>query len=763
MAKVLSYLLKQYDPKDIEVFLKAKFILITIVFVIAGVITSLVYTAYLSGFNKFAILTELGGLAVMLWALVILVKGNYNAAIHIILVSGFSTIWGVLFVKSGISILTKLDTIVFVIGLLAATPFMFSKTRKPIVFYFAANMVVLFLFCYHLHISTDLSRIEILEYLFDNLIVMSFVFLLSFNLFSIYSQGLRSLRKELEERKHTENINKTLFSIANTVNITLNLKELYQQTHHLLSHIINVDNFFIALVNETKTTLHFPYLVDTVDKDNSPIRGFDPGRSLTGLVVSEQKAILLDSEKLKALADKNCVCGTLPLIWMGVPLMIKNDVIGVIAVQSYTDPELYNEQDLKLMSSISDQIAIAIDRKRAEDELRESERKYRYLFDNAPVGMYEINFVKGRFTDVNDTFIKETGYTKKELFSLNPYDLLTAESRLQFEKRYDMLLKGQTLSTEYEYEIFAKNGQKLSVLLNSDYIYDNNQLKGARVVAHNVTERKKIQQIIMQSEKMMSIGGLAAGMAHEINNPLAGIMQNTQLIRNRLTRDMPANDNAALESGTSMNSIREFIQKRKILSSLDSIFNAGSHAAKIVDNMLSFAKKGDALRAKHNLAQLVEKTLELAHNDYDLKNNFNFRQIDIIKAFDPHIPDVPCEESKIMQVFFNIIKNASDFMSETKEIKQPTLIFRLRKLEEMVQIEIQDNGPGMDESVRKRVFEPFFTTKGIKKGTGLGLSLSYFIIVEDHNGEMAVESGLGQGCKFIIRLPLSENKNHRRA
>jgi len=271
---------------------------------------------------------------------------------------------------------------------------------------------------------------------------------------------------------------------------------------------------------------------------------------------------------------------------------------------------------------------------------------------------------------------------------------------------------------------------------------------------HDVSEKIRMQEMMMQSEKMLSVGGLAAGMAHEINNPLAGIMQNTQLIKNRLTSSIPANEKVAMESKTSMESIQSYVVNRKILRSLGNILDAGSNAAKIVDNMLSFAKKGNSSKAIYNIRKLLEKTLELAKNDYDLKKKYDFKQIRIVKEFDSDIPNVPCEESKIMQVFYNIIKNATEAMYTGEgKIKNSSLTFRTRNLKKMVQIEIEDNGPGMDEPIRKRVFEPFFTTKDVNKGTGLGLSLSYFIIVEDHDGEMEVESTIGKGTKFIIKLP----------
>lgn len=757
MNKVLSYLLKKYDPGDTEIFLKAKFILITTLLVMLAVLAIILYTQYLAGPSSSIVIIEIIGFAIMLSALTLLVRGEYNTAIHVILVSGFATVWGILFIEHGISLFTKLDTIVFVIGLLAAMPLMFFQSRKPMVFYFVVNLVLFFLFNYYLYKNTDLSSIELLDYFFDNLVVMTFVFFISFNLFSIYKQVLFSLENELEERKYSEDINKTLFAISNAVNVTLSLEDLYKQTHDLLSEIINVNNFFIAIVSEKDQSLYFPYYVDTVDKDSLPIRKYKPGKSLTGLVVSKRKAILLNHDKLKALSNENGVCGVTPLIWMGVPLMIKDEVIGVIAVQSYTNPELYNEQDLKIMSSISDQIAIAIDRKRAEDELRESEKKYRHLFNHAPVGMYEIDFITGQFTDMNNTFIKDSGHTKKELLSINPLDLLTEESRQQFEKRYEKLLRGEKIPNEYEYDIIGKNGRKLSVILNSDYIFKNNKLMGARVVAHNVTERKKIENMIIQSEKMMSLGGLAAGMAHEINNPLAGMMQNSQLIHNRLTRNMKVNNQAAEQLGTNMNTIKQFMEKRGILKQLDSINKAGGQAAKIINNMLNFSKKSDSNKTRIRLNELIDKTIELAKHDYSLKKDYDFRQIKIIRDYHPDVPAVSCEASKIQQVLFNIMKNASEAMRENNKNEPPQITFCLRKESNIACIEIEDNGPGIDDQTQKQIFEPFFTTKSLDRGTGLGLSVSYFIIVDDHKGKMEVDSRLGQGTRFTIKLPIIQD------
>ncbi len=564
------------------------------------------------------------------------------------------------------------------------------------------------------------------------------------------------LQNQINERKHSENINKTLFAISNAVNLTLNLEDLYKQIHNLLGNVIDVTNFFIALVDNNKKILDFPYYIDTEDDDFSSISDFNPEESLSGLVVSQRKGLLLKSEQLKEIKAKKGTVGPVSQIWMGVPLVVKDEVIGLIAVQSYTDPQLYNDQDLKVLSSVSNQVAIAIDRKRAEEQLRVSEKRYRHLFDNAPVAMYEIDFVKNKFISLNRVLCTSLGYTEEEVLSMHPLKLFTKESKKRFMAGYDDLLKGKQITDNIEYEVFCKDGQKKCVVLHYDFIYENSRVHGAQVVVHDITERKKIEDMMIQSEKMMSVGGLAAGMAHEINNPLAGIMQNVQVVINRLSNSMPANDREAQNAGIPMAAIRNYMEKRKILQLLDNIHQAGCNAATIVDNMLSFARKGNASRLNYSISELIEKTIKLAQSDYDLKKKYDFKQIEIINDFHPSTPKVACEESKILQVLFNIIKNAAESMyGETGEKSAPQLIFRAFKSGNTVQIEIEDNGPGMDENVRKRIFEPFFTTKAIDKGTGLGLSLSYFIIVVDHVVELEVESLLGEGSKFIIRLPIS--------
>lgn len=292
-----------------------------------------------------------------------------------------------------------------------------------------------------------------------------------------------------------------------------------------------------------------------------------------------------------------------------------------------------------------------------------------------------------------------------------------------------------------------------------------NGVDGAVIRIDDVTEQVRQEEMLVQSEKMLSVGGLAAGMAHEINNPLAGIIQTAAVMKSRLQDlEMEANIRVANEIGIPMGNIRAFMDKRNVFSMVDSISEACQRVAKIVDNMLSFARKSDARVSIHDPVQLIDQVIELASADYDLKKQYDFKAIKIVKEYEENLPMVPCEGPKIQQVLLNILGNGAQAMHSkfTKEA-DPCFILRLSVEKEkcVLKIEIEDNGPGMDKSTQTRIFEPFFTTKPVGEGTGLGLSVSYFIITQNHGGTMDVASTPSKGSTFIICLPLAQKKRDK--
>lgn len=278
-------------------------------------------------------------------------------------------------------------------------------------------------------------------------------------------------------------------------------------------------------------------------------------------------------------------------------------------------------------------------------------------------------------------------------------------------------------------------------------------VRGAVIRIDDVTSRVRLEEMMVQTEKMLSVGGLAAGMAHEINNPLGAILQGCQNIIRRLSPDLPKNKQVAEEMGIDLQPFHEYLEVRGIMQFVSDIREAGNRAASIVADMLSFSRRSEMSFASTDLHELLDTSARLAASDYDLKKKYDFKQVEIERDYDPSLTEVNCDKTEIEQVILNLLKNAAHAMADSPSLESPRIILRTRKENNFARIEVIDNGPGMDEQTRKRIFEPFFTTKEVGLGTGLGLSVSYFIISEQHNGTMTVESSPGKGARFIIRLP----------
>jgi signal transduction histidine kinase len=228
-------------------------------------------------------------------------------------------------------------------------------------------------------------------------------------------------------------------------------------------------------------------------------------------------------------------------------------------------------------------------------------------------------------------------------------------------------------------------------------------------------QTRLVQERLLQSEKMSSVGQLVSGVAHELNNPLTGIMGFAQLL---------------------------------LLKELDeTIYSEAERASKIVQNLLTFARRRKAQKEPSNLNTLVERVLEL--RNYDLR----VRNIETEMELDPALPQTMVDANQIQQVFLNIIINAEQAMRGDGDGAEGTLRIRTSADERNVIVAFQDSGPGMSAETLRRIFDPFFTTKEAGEGTGLGLTISYGII-EDHGGRIWAESGTGRGTTFLIELPI---------
>jgi signal transduction histidine kinase len=254
---------------------------------------------------------------------------------------------------------------------------------------------------------------------------------------------------------------------------------------------------------------------------------------------------------------------------------------------------------------------------------------------------------------------------------------------------------------------------------------------------------------------MNTVAGLAAGMAHEINNPLAGMVQNAQVVLLRTQVDLSANRKAAQEQGTTMEAVRGYLEDRGILEMLEAIRSSGARAAEIIASMLRFSRRAKAELDACALDEILDQAIELASSDFDAKKQYDLKSIEVIRDYAPNLPKLLCRRIEIQQVILNLLKNAAQAMAERgQRDSPPRIVLRLRQEQESLRIEVEDNGPGMPPEIRDRAFQPFFTTKENQSGTGLGLFVSYFIITTNHGGTMTVDSVVGSGTRFKIDLPL---------
>ncbi|WP_263142585.1 ATP-binding protein [Pseudomonas alcaligenes] len=279
--------------------------------------------------------------------------------------------------------------------------------------------------------------------------------------------------------------------------------------------------------------------------------------------------------------------------------------------------------------------------------------------------------------------------------------------------------------------------------------------RGVVIRIDDITQRLSMEELMVQSEKMLSVGGLAAGMAHEINNPLGAILHNVQNIRRRLSPELEKNLEQAELTGVRLERVRSYLEAREVPRLLDGIQQAGARAAKIVSHMLSFSRMSTRQLAPCQLPVLIDQAVDIAGNDFDLTEGFDFKSIAIVRDFDPRLGPVPATANELEQVLLNLLKNAAQAIHQREDDIEGRIDLRTRLNPPWAEIQVEDNGGGMPENVRKRIFEPFFTTKEVGQGTGLGLSVSYFIVTNNHKGQMEVQSKPGQGTCFTLRLPLT--------
>ncbi|TIH14063.1 PAS domain S-box protein [Marinifilum sp. JC120] len=352
----------------------------------------------------------------------------------------------------------------------------------------------------------------------------------------------------------------------------------------------------------------------------------------------------------------------------------------------------------------------------------------------------------------NDYAHKETGRAAEDAEGNFVYEMMPELRR--FEHLISATIRGEIKGGT---EIFYMDRDGYNVFYEVVVFPFKGDESGAVIRVDDITARTRMEEVMVQTEKMMTVGGLAAGMAHEINNPLGGILQGIQNIQRRISRHLPKNRAVAEEIGIPFEAIHEYCEKRGILPKLESVKEMGERSARIVSNMLQFSRQSGGERVCSDIKQIVETAIELSFSGYDFYSKSGGGGLEIVRELDDSISCLQCSPSEIEQVLINLLKNSVQAIlsdPERKEDSVARITVRLKPDGDFVRIEIEDNGPGMDAETRKKALEPFFTTKAAGEGTGLGLFVSYFIITQKHGGTFDIDTSPGEGMKVIIKIPV---------
>jgi two-component system, cell cycle sensor histidine kinase and response regulator CckA len=531
---------------------------------------------------------------------------------------------------------------------------------------------------------------------------------------------ITDLRRMQEERQ-------TISDIIHALNETSNLDQLLLSIHQSLKKVLYAENCFVVLHNRETDNFHFAFFTDELDQQPAPQK---LPRTCTSLVFRTGRAMLIPQSEFDRLAQSGEVelVGSPSPAWLGVPLKTPTATIGVLVVQHYQNEKAYDERDLEFLDSVGGHIALAIERRSAEDALRNSASMFRLFFSNNPLPTWVFDCDSLLCLQVNDAAVKLFGYSMTEFEAMTILDLRPATEHAAFLEFLRQPNSTQQAKTSWKH--VRKDGR----IIDAEVIAHRLEYAGRPVylvVAQDVGERQLLEDQLRQAQKMEAVGRLAGGVAHDFNNLLMVIKGHTELLLNML----PQGNSAT----------------RKV----ELIDRAADRAASLTRQLLAFSRMQVLQPRVINLNKIVEDMGKLIPRLLG-------EDVDLVVRTSPDLGAIRADASQMEQVIMNLAVNARDAMPdggrlviETSNTELDRSYANARPVVTpgpYILLAVSDTGTGMDQETQARIFEPFFTTKEQGKGTGLGLSTVYGV-VKQSGGFIWVYSELGKGTSFKIYLP----------
>ena len=434
---------------------------------------------------------------------------------------------------------------------------------------------------------------------------------------------------------------------------------------------------------------------------------------------------LAERKEFHAVKVKSMVC---------VPLVRRRQAVGFLGLSAVRQNRSWSEQEIELLCTVGKVCVNAVERKRADDSLRESENRFRNVLDSLNDGLL-ITTEEGLVDYVNSRFTELTGYSEERVLGRNSFEVLLDDAQLRSLLDHHEVedIPGIAASPKvYELEVQLDDGKRQWLEVKAGpYRNRRGQPLGTISALADVTERKRLETQLVHSQKMEAVGRLAGGVAHDFNNLLTAVLGYSGLLLNRLPPEHPFR--------------RELLQIRK----------ASEQASTLIQQLLTFSRKQVIEPTTVNVNSVVEETTSMLIRLIG-------EDIDLVTRLQAKAATVRLDPGQLQQIILNLAINARDVMPEGGTLTIQTRQLALEEASarktfglqagQYVSLEVIDTGAGMTEEVKQRLFEPFFTTKEQGKGTGLGLSTVYGI-VKQVGGAIEVESKIGRGSLFRILLP----------
>jgi two-component system NtrC family sensor kinase len=536
--------------------------------------------------------------------------------------------------------------------------------------------------------------------------------------------------QQLEKQLHRQSRQlAALNRISQAVAATLETSQVYATAVRGVDAILEVELAAVLIVEGGK--LHCQHVRHY--KGAIPAHIFpsaEKGQGVLGLTWSEQETYCLNNAGSNSRFDatRDSPIGYTVHSMLATPLTVRGRPVGVLAAYNKRDGE-FTEVDVDLFASLASSVSEAIENawlfqrvRMRHQELLEGRNTLQALIDGIPDPIYTISD-EWKLVVVNKTKADQLGVTPESL-----------TGRVCFRVFYNRQQPCEHCAVALTLANKAEQHWPVSWLGDdhlprewevSAYPIPGKQISSARavVVWQDKTEERRLESSLMQAGKLAAIGQLAAGVAHEINNPLTAINANAQMLK----MVMPVED--------------------ENYESVDLIVRAGERAAKVVRGLLDFARQEQYSFSPGDLNESVREALNLVN--YQLQS----AKITITRDLDESLPPIVASWEHLKSVWLNLLLNARDALLHNNEQRRLEISTRVNREAQIVQVVLHDNGKGMNEAESVHIFEPFYTTKGPGQGTGLGLATCHRI-VEQHSGEITVASKVNEGTTFLITLPI---------